>query len=112
VDARALIKTDDRHQRATADLVATRRAARRGLSRLLARGSMPVVTGFIASGPQGETTTLGRSGSDTTAAILGAVLGASRIVIWTDVDGVHSADPRLVRNTRVLRRLTYRERRS
>ena len=96
VDARSLIRTDDRHQRATADLAATRRAARRGLGRLLARGSVPVVTGFIASGPQGETTTLGRSGSDTTAAILGAVLGASRIVIWTDVDGVISPDPLLV----------------
>lgn len=109
VDARALIRTDDRHLRATADLAATRRASRKGLGRVLARGVVPVVTGFIASGPQGETTTLGRSGSDTTAAILGAVLGARRIVIWTDVDGVHSADPRLVRGTRVLRRLTYRE---
>jgi len=109
VDARALIRTDDRHQRATADLAATKRAARKGLARALARGVVPVVTGFIASGPEGETTTLGRSGSDTTAAILGAVLGARRIVIWTDVDGVHSADPRFVKGTRVLPRLTYRE---
>ena len=109
VDARTLIRTDDRHLRATADLAATRRAARKSLARILARGVVPVVTCFIASGPQGETTTLGRSGSDTTAAILGAVLSARRIVIWTDVDGVHSADPRLVRGTRVLRRLTYRE---
>jgi aspartate kinase len=109
IDARRIVHTDDRHGRATADLAASGRAARRVLTRPLARGVVPVVTGFIASGPQGETTTLGRSGSDTTAAILGAVLGARRIVIWTDVDGVHSADPRLVKDTRVLRRLTYRE---
>ncbi len=109
VDARRIVRTDDRHGRATADLAATGAAARRILRSVLARGTLPVVTGFIASGPRGETTTLGRSGSDTTAAILGAVLGAARIVIWTDVDGIHSADPRLVKRTRVLRRLTYRE---
>ena len=109
VDARAFLRTDDQHLRATADLGATRPGARKTLGRLVARGVVPVVTGFIGSGPGGETTTLGRSGSDTTAAILGAVLGARRIVIWTDVDGVHSADPRLVERTRVLRRLTYRE---
>ena len=68
-----------------------------------------MITGFIASGPQGETTTLGRSGSDTTAAILGALLDAERIVIWTDVDGIQSADPRYVKGTRLLPRLTYRE---
>jgi aspartate kinase (monofunctional class) len=109
VDARAFIRTDDRHGRATADLAATKRATRKRIGPLLARGVVPVVTGFIGSGPSGETTTLGRSGSDTTAAILGAVLGARRIVIWTDVDGVHSADPRFVKGTRVLPRLTYRE---
>jgi aspartate kinase len=109
VDARRIVRTDDRHGRATADLAATKRDARRVLGKPLASGLLPVVTGFIASGPQGETTTLGRSGSDTTAAILAAVLGARRIVIWTDVDGVHSADPRLVARTRVLPRLTYRE---
>ena len=109
VDARKIVRTDDRHGRATADLKATGRAARRALGRMLDRGALPVVTGFIATGPHGETTTLGRSGSDTTAAILGAVLGAARIVIWTDVDGIHSADPRFVKRTHILPRLTYRE---
>ncbi len=109
VDARSIVLTDERHGRATADLKATGRAARRTLGRLLDRGVMPIVTGFIATGRHGETTTLGRSGSDTTAAILGAALGAERIVIWTDVDGIHSADPRFVPGTRVLPRLTYRE---
>ena len=109
IDARCVVRTDDRHGRATADMAATGRAARRTLAGPLSRGLLPVVTGFIASGPRGETTTLGRSGSDTTAAILGAVLGARRIVIWTDVDGVHTADPRMVKGTRLLPRLTYRE---
>ena len=76
---------------------------------LLAEGVIPVVTGFIARSAQGETTTLGRSGSDTTAALLGAALGAREVVIWTDVDGVLSADPRLVPGARLLTRLSYRE---
>ena len=109
IDARRLIRTDDRHGRATADLKLSGKAARALLPRLVRAGALPVVTGFIAAGPHGETTTLGRSGSDTTAAILGAVLGARRIVIWTDVDGIHSADPRFVKDTRLLRQLTYRE---
>lgn len=109
VDARRLIVTDARHGRATADLAATRRAARLGLLPLLARGVLPVITGFIARGPHGVTTTLGRSGSDTTAAIIAASLGARRIVIWTDVDGFLSADPRLVSRPHLLSRLTYRE---
>jgi len=109
VDARRIIRTDDRHGRATADLEASSAGARRVLLPIIAKGVLPVVTGFIASGPQGTTTTLGRSGSDTTAAILGAVLSAKRIVIWTDVDGVLTADPRLVPHARLLSRLTYRE---
>lgn len=109
VDARRILRTDERHGRATADLPASGRAARRILRPLLSRGALPVVTGFIASGPQGEITTLGRSGSDTTAAILGAILDARRIVIWTDVDGIRTADPRMVERTRLLARLTYRE---
>ena len=109
VDARRLVRTDDRHGRASADLAETRRSARGVLLPLLSRGVVPVVTGFIARGPDGATTTLGRSGSDTTSALLGAALGARRIVIWTDVDGVLSADPRLVPRPRLLPRLTYRE---
>jgi aspartate kinase len=109
VDARRFIRTDGRHGRAAADLAATAPSARRLLSGRIARGVIPVVTGFIATGPRGETTTLGRSGSDTTAAILGAALSAARIVIWTDVDGVLTADPRLVPGARLLPRLSYRE---
>src|SRR5664279_5497267 len=97
VDARDMLVTDDRHGAATCDRKKSDPRVRRRLRPLLASGVLPVVTGFIARSVKGETTTLGRSGSDTTAALLGAALLAREVVIWTDVDGVLSADPRLVR---------------
>ena len=109
VDARELLVTDDRHGAATCDRKRSDPRVRRRLRPLLAAGILPVVTGFIARSAQGETTTLGRSGSDTTAALLGAALRREEVVIWTDVDGVLSADPRLVRGARLLPRLSYRE---
>ncbi|MCZ6460855.1 MAG: bifunctional aspartate kinase/homoserine dehydrogenase I, partial [Actinobacteria bacterium] len=68
-----------------------------------------VITGFIASDPAGAPTTLGRNGSDYSASIFASLLGATEIVIWTDVDGVLSADPRLVPQTRVLDELSFNE---
>ncbi len=68
-----------------------------------------VITGFIASDPAGAPTTLGRNGSDYSASIFASLLGARKIVIWTDVDGVLSADPRLVPQTRVLEELSFNE---
>jgi aspartate kinase len=75
----------------------------------LAEGVLPVVTGFIAKDQDGFITTLGRGGSDYSAAIFGAALGASEIEIWTDVDGVMTADPRIVPGARSLERLTFDE---
>ena len=72
-------------------------------------GPLPVVTGFIASTPSGDTITLGRGGSDFTAAILGAVLGADEVEIWTDVDGILTADPRKVPDAFSLDSLSYEE---
>ena len=109
VDARTLLVTDDRHGAATCNRRKSDPKVRRGLLPLTAKGVLPVVTGFIGRSPQGETTTLGRSGSDTTAALLGAALGAAEVVIWTDVDGVLSADPRIVPSARLLQRESYRE---
>jgi aspartate kinase len=109
VDARDILVTDDRHGAATCDQKRSDPRVRRKLKPILAAGILPVVTGFIARSVKGETTTLGRSGSDTTAALLGAALSAHEVVIWTDVDGVLSADPRLVRGARLLPRLSYRE---
>ncbi len=75
----------------------------------LATGSVPVVTGFMGQTLAGERTTLGRGGSDYTAAILGRALGASEIQIWTDVNGILSSDPRLVQGTFTLPELTFEE---
>jgi aspartate kinase len=76
---------------------------------LLAEGVIPIVTGFIAANETGVTTTLGRGGSDFSAAILGQALAATEVWIWTDVDGVMSADPRLVPSARSIPVLSYRE---
>jgi bifunctional aspartokinase / homoserine dehydrogenase 1 len=109
VDARTMIITDDRHGAAQCDRKKSDPKIRRTLQPLVSKGVVPVVTGFIGRSPSGETTTLGRSGSDTTAALVGAALHASEVVIWTDVDGVLSADPRIVPDAHLLRRLSYRE---
>lgn len=74
-----------------------------------AQDGVLVITGFIASDPHGLQTTLGRNGSDYSASIFGALLGAGEIVIWTDVDGVLSADPRRVPEARLIEALSYNE---
>ncbi len=76
---------------------------------LLKVKEVPVVTGFIAKDRDGNITTLGRSGSDFTAALVGAAIGAREIQIWTDVNGVMSADPRIVPDSRSLVRLSFNE---
>ncbi len=90
-------------------MAATRTATRGRLLPLLEKGVMPVVTGFVAATPEGVPTVLGRGGSDYSAAILGAALDADEIQIWTDVDGVLTADPRIVKGARPLPELTYSE---
>ncbi len=79
------------------------------LGPLLDRGAIPVVTGFCGRAPDGATTTLGRGASDFTATLLAAATDADAVCIWSDVDGVFSADPRLVADARVIRQLHYRE---
>lgn len=76
---------------------------------LLKKGVVPVVTGFMGATKKGEPTTLGRGGSDYSATILGFVLSASEIQIWTDVDGIFSADPGVVRNAKLLKEVTFLE---
>jgi aspartokinase/homoserine dehydrogenase 1 len=109
VDAVELIVTDSNFQAAHPDLEATTRKTRSRLGPLLEQGTVPVVTGFIGANPQGVTTTLGRGGSDFSAALLGAALGVSEVWIWTDVDGVMTADPRMVPEARTIRNLSYLE---
>jgi aspartate kinase len=76
---------------------------------ILGAGVSPIVTGFIGATSEGKLTTLGRGGSDYSATILGAALDASEVIIWTDVDGVLSADPRLVQQARILNEISYNE---
>lgn len=105
-DARALIVTDEHFGAARVDTALTEERIR---SWWAEERALPVVTGFIASAASGETTTLGRGGSDLTAALFGAALGASAIEIWTDVDGVMSADPRIVPTAFSIASLRYDE---
>lgn len=87
----------------------SRRRAQETFSPLLASRTVPVVTGFFGASESGVVTTLGRGGSDYAATILGALLGATEVVIWTDVDGVLSADPRLVPDARTLPAISFAE---
>ncbi|MEJ5226075.1 MAG: aspartate kinase, partial [Anaerolineales bacterium] len=109
IEATQLIVTNRNFQNAHPDFAATTERTRAVLLPLLQQGIVPVVTGFIGATPEGAVTTLGRGGSDYSAAILGAVLPADDVWIWTDVDGVMSADPRLVPEARTLPEISYSE---
>ncbi len=109
VDATELIVTDDGFGNAALIFELSRERVRGRLRPLLQRRTVPVVTGFRAATRDGSCTTLGRGGSDYSATILGAALPADEIWIWTDVDGMMTADPRLVPDARVIPELSYRE---
>ncbi len=107
VDARELIKTDNRFGNAQVNLALTEGLIKEFVSDNLDK--MLFVTGFIGSDEKGRTTSLGRGGSDYTAAIFGSVLNAERIEIWTDVEGMLTADPRIVKKAFPLPVLSYTE---
>lgn len=109
VDATEVIVTDSTFGNAFPLLDPTRDRAAAVLTPLLERGMVPVVTGFIGADADGIVTTLGRGGSDYSAALLGRVLDAREIVIWTDVNGVMTANPRVVPDARTLPHLSYLE---
>ncbi len=104
-----VIITDPIHGNATPRMELTAFRAKEGLFPLLTGKILPVVTGFCGATEEGHTTTLGRGGSDFTATILAAALDASEVWIWTDVDGIMSADPRVVPDAVVLPEITYNE---
>ncbi len=108
-DARPLVRTDRSFQDARVDLAPTMDAISARFDELGADSPLQVVTGFLGSSPEGETTTLGRSGSDLTASLFGAALDAEQIEIWTDVPGVMTADPRRVEDALPIPRLSYEE---
>ena len=109
VDARRLIVTDDEYGAATPLWDETERLVQIELQSLIDAGEIPVLGGFIAASHGGETTTLGRGGSDYSAALVGAALRAREIQIWTDVTGVLTCDPRIVPEARTLKTLSYEE---
>lgn len=109
VDARDVMVTDELYTRAVPDLDAITESARRVIAPMLAQGRVPVVGGFIGRSPAGVTTTIGRGGGDFSAALLGAALGADAIEIWTDVDGLLTADPRVVSGARLIEEIRFDE---
>ena len=109
VDAIECIVTDDNFGNASPLFEETGAKTQEKLGPLLKRGIIPVVTGFRGATREGVCTTLGRGGSDFSATILGAALDADEVWIWTDVDGVMTADPRLVPEARILPEVSYRE---
>jgi aspartate kinase len=109
VDIRPMMVTDDRFTRATPYVQVLNIRARESLRPLIDAGRIPVTQGFIGATATGVPTTLGRGGSDFTAALLGAALEADRVEIWTDVNGLMTADPRIVPTARTLPAASYEE---
>jgi aspartokinase/homoserine dehydrogenase 1 len=107
LDSRKLIKTDSNHGFAAVDFGQTNQLLRSAIDE--AHADLTIFPGFIGSDPNGLTTTLGRGGSDYTAAIIAAAVDAEVLEIWTDVSGMMTADPRFVRNVREIPRISYRE---
>ena len=109
ISGEELIATDAVFGNATPLMDQTRQRCANVIAPLLAQRVLPVVTGFNGSTLDGRPTTLGRGGSDFSASILAAALDASELWIWTDVDGIMTGDPRLVKDARVLQEVTYSE---
>lgn len=109
VDARRCIITDEEHTCATPLMIESSKHTENELLPLLKNGIVPVLGGFIGATRKGATTTLGRGGSDYTAALIGALIRVSEIQIWTDVSGVLTADPRVVPKAYTVERLSYSE---
>jgi aspartate kinase len=109
VDATTVMITNDRFGRADPRPDRIAEAAQRVFRPLLEQGRVPVVGGYIGATDQAITTTLGRGGSDYSASLFGAALGAEAIEIWTDVDGMLTADPRVVQGARLIERIRFDE---
>ena len=109
IDARTIIHTDARYREAELNWTQTRQAITEKLIPMLQQTGCVLTQGFIGRAPDGSTTTLGREGSDYTAAILGNILNAESVTIWKDVPGLQNADPKLIPNTRTIPEISYRE---
>ena len=109
VDARRCVITNEKHANAEPLFPELERQARAELLPLLNKKSVPVLGGFMGATTAGVTTTMGRGSSDYSATLIAAALNAREIEIWTDVDGIQTADPRLVRSTRTVPHISYAE---
>ena len=108
-DARRVLVTDDEHMAATPQIPETTAALQAVVDPLLRSRRIPVIGGFVGATREGVTTTLGRGGSDYSAAVIGACLEADEIQIWTDVDGMLTADPRIIEHPHVVPHLSFAE---
>lgn len=109
IEATELLITDDCHGSAEPVMDLTRERCEARLRPLLMQGTVAVVTGFIGATADGALTTLGRNSSDFSGTIVGAALAADEVTLWTDVDGILTADPRVVPDARPIREMSYRE---
>ena len=109
VSATELIVTDGVHGAAKPQMAPTKANVADRVLPLCDDGIVPIITGYVGATPDGVTTTLGRSGSDYSAAVIAACVGANELRIWTDVNGILTADPNVVPDARILRELTYQE---
>jgi aspartate kinase len=109
VDSRQCLVTDATHTRAVPEIDPTRERCKKKIVPLISKKKVPVLGGFIAATEAGIPTTLGRGGSDYSAAIFGAALDAECIEIWTDVEGMMTTDPRLCPDARTIKRISFNE---
>lgn len=109
VVATRLIVTDNNFQQADFLPIETQKEVKKVLGRLISRKIVPVITGFIGSTKDGHITTLGRGGSDYSASIIGYCMEAKEVQIWTDVDGIYTADPKVVPSSRLISQISYKE---
>jgi aspartate kinase len=109
VDSRTCVVTDATHTRAIPQMSETREKSKKKILPLLSKKRIPVMGGFIAANAEGVPTTLGRGGSDYSAAIIGAALDADRIEIWTDVEGMMTTDPRLCPEAKTIKQISFNE---
>jgi len=103
------IVTDNNFGEAGLLLNFTKYQLKKNLEPMLKKGTVPVLTGFLAATQDGETTTLGRGGSDYTATIVGAALEADEVWIWTDVDGLMTSDPKIVPEAKIIPEMSFQE---
>ena len=108
MDARRIVMTKEEADFALVDFAQTKKQCE-AVVEAVQDGAVPIVTGFICATPEGITTTLGRGGSDYSASVIGHSIRAEEIQIWTDVDGVMTADPRIVSTAQVLSQISYKE---